>query len=57
MMVATVEHRYEQMNRMPKPIGWLVNNESYYTARNTRAFARSIGLILRPYSAVLNRMA
>jgi putative transposase len=47
LMVATVEHRYGQVNRVPEPIEWLIDNGSCYTARNTRAFARGIGLIPR----------
>ncbi|WP_454887286.1 IS3 family transposase [Sphingomonas oryzagri] len=47
LMVATVEHRYGQVNRVPEPIEWLTDNGSCYTARNTRAFARNIGLIPR----------
>ncbi len=47
LMVATVEHRYGQVNRVPEPIEWLTDNGRYYTARNTRAFARGIGLIPR----------
>ncbi len=44
-MVATVEHRYGQVNRVPEPIKRLTDNASCYTARDTRAFARGIGLI------------
>jgi transposase InsO family protein len=40
LMVATVEHRYGQVNRVPEPIEWLTDNGSCYTARDTRAFAR-----------------
>jgi putative transposase len=47
LMVATVEHRYGQVNRVPEPIEWLTDNGSCYTARTTRAFARGIGLIPR----------
>jgi len=46
LMVAT-EHRYGQVNRVHEPIEWLTHNGSCYTARNTRAFARGIGLIPR----------
>ena len=46
-MVATVEHRYGQVNRVREPIEWLTDNGSYYTAHNTRAFARGIELIPR----------
>ena len=47
LMVATVEHRYGQVNRVPEPIEWLSDNGSPYTARDTRAFARDIGLVPR----------
>ena len=47
LMIATVEHRYGQVNRVPQPLEWLTDNGSCYTARNTRAFARGIGLIPR----------
>jgi putative transposase len=62
LMVATVEHRYGSVNRLPEPIEWLSDNGSCYTARDTRAFARDIGLIprttpARPRSAAHNRMA
>ena len=47
LMVATVEHRYGSVNRLPEPIEWLSDNGSCYTARDTRAFAREIGLVPR----------
>lgn len=47
LMVATVEHRYGSVNRLPKPIEWLSDNGSCYTARDTRAFARDIELVPR----------
>lgn len=47
LMVATVEHRYGPVNRLPEPIEWLSDNGSCYTAHDTRAFARDIGLIPR----------
>ena len=47
LMVATVEHHYGQVNRVPEPIEWLTDNGSCHTARTTRAFARGIGLIPR----------
>lgn len=47
LMVATVEHRYGRVNRVPEPIEWLTNNGSCYTARDTRTFARDIGLVPR----------
>jgi putative transposase len=52
-MVATLEHRYGQLNRVPQPTERLAENGSCYTACDTRAFARDIGLIPRtPQSAV-----
>lgn len=47
LMVATVEHRYGRVNRVPEPIEWLTDNGSCYTARDTRTFARDIGLVPR----------
>jgi putative transposase len=44
-MVATVEHRHGQVNRVTEAIDWLTDNGSCYTAHDTRAFARDIGLI------------
>jgi putative transposase len=46
-MVATVEHRYGRVNRVPEPIEWLTDNGSCYTARDTPNFARDLGLIPR----------
>ena len=47
LMVASVEHRFGQVNRLPQPIEWLTDNGSCFTARDTRRFARDIGLIPR----------
>ncbi len=47
LLVATVEHRYGHVNRLPKPIEWLTDNGSCYTARDTRTFARDIGPLPR----------
>lgn len=44
LMVASVEHRFGQVNQLPGPIEWLTDNGSCYTARETRRFARDIGL-------------
>ena len=44
LMVTSVEHRFGQVNRLPRPIEWLTDNGSCYTARETRRFARDIGL-------------
>lgn len=45
LMVATVEHRFGQVNRVPSAIEWLTDNGSCYTAHDTRRFARDIGLV------------
>ena len=47
LMVATVEHRFGQVNRLPQTIEWLTDNGSCYTAHDTRRFARDIGLVPR----------
>ncbi len=47
LMVATVEHRFGQVNRLPTRIEWLTDNGSCYTAHDTRRFARNIGLVPR----------
>jgi putative transposase len=47
LMVAAVEHRFGQVNRLPRPIEWLSDNGSCYVARDTRGFARDIGLLPR----------
>ncbi|MBW0008229.1 MAG: DDE-type integrase/transposase/recombinase [Sphingomonas sp.] len=46
-MVESVESRFGLVNRLPQPIEWLSDNGSPYTANQTRAFARDIGLIPR----------
>jgi putative transposase len=47
LMVAAVEHRFGRINRLPRPIEWLSDNGSPYVARQTRGFARDIGLVPR----------
>lgn len=44
VMLAAVEHRFGQVNQIPEPIEWLSDNGSCYVARDTRDFARNIGL-------------
>lgn len=46
-MVATVEHRFGRINKLPHAIEWLTDNGSCYTAHDTRRFARDIGLVPR----------
>lgn len=47
LMVAAIEHRFGRVNQLPRPIEWLSDNGSCYVARDTRAFARDIGLLPR----------
>lgn len=44
LMVAAVESRFGQVNRLPQTIEWLSDNGAGYIARETKAFARAIGL-------------
>ena len=45
LMVAAVEARFGRVNRLPRPVGWLNDHGSCYVARDTRTFARDIGLL------------
>ena len=45
LMVADVEHRFGPVNRLPVEIEWLTDNGSCYLARETRRFARDVGLV------------
>src|SRR5829696_7251513 len=45
LMVAAVEHRFGSVNRLPVEIEWLTDNGSCYLARETRRFAREVGLV------------
>ena len=47
LIVAAVEHRFGQVNRLPSAIEWLTDNGGCYLARETRRFAREIGLVPR----------
>ena len=47
LMVAAVEHRFGTVDRLPGPIEWLTDNGSCFVARETRRFARKIGLLPR----------
>lgn len=44
LMLGAVEHRFGLVNQLPEPIEWLTDNGSCYVARDTRGFARDIGL-------------
>jgi len=45
LMVESVERRFGLVDQLPRPIQWLSDNGSPYTATDTRALARSIGLV------------
>ncbi|GJE04225.1 IS3 family transposase IS1312 [Methylobacterium isbiliense] len=45
LMVAAVEHRFGPVNQLPSPIEWLTDNGSCYLGRDTRRFARDLGLV------------
>ncbi|KNY19641.1 integrase [Methylobacterium sp. ARG-1] len=47
LMVAAVEHRFGPVNQLPSLIEWLTDNGSCYVTRDTRCFARELGLILK----------
>jgi putative transposase len=57
LMVAAVEYRFGQVNRLPVTIEWLSDNGSCYVAGDTRSFARDIGLddIRRPLKMARHR--
>ena len=44
LMVAALEHRFGRVDTLPNVIEWLSDNGSCYIARDTRRFARGIGL-------------
>ena len=51
LMVAAVEHRFGPVIRLPGPIEWLTDNGSCFVARETRRFARDIGLAPQDHTA------
>ena len=44
LMVASVESRFGQIDRLPRTVEWLSDNGSGAIAKQTRAFARALGL-------------
>jgi len=44
-MVLSVEHRFGPVNALASPIEWLTDNDSCYTANDTRRFARDVSLV------------
>jgi putative transposase len=45
LMIDSVERRFGSVDQLPRPLEWLSDNGSPYTARDTRALARAIGLV------------
>lgn len=43
LMVAAVEQRFGQINRLSATIEWLTDNDSCYIAGETRKFVRDMG--------------
>ena len=43
-MMQAVEKRFGANGKLPQTIEWLTDNESCYTAAETRSFARQLGL-------------
>ena len=43
-MMQTVENRFGPDGKPPKPIEWLTDNGSCYTAAETRSLAKQLGL-------------
>ncbi len=44
LMMQAVENRFGPNGKPPKPIEWLTDNGSCYTAAETRSFAKQLGL-------------
>ena len=45
LMVAAVEHRFGPANQLPSLTDWLTDNGNCYVVRDTRRFARELGLM------------
>jgi putative transposase len=45
LMIESIERRFGLINKLSKPIEWLSDNGSPYTAGETRVLARDIGLV------------
>ena len=46
LIAETIESRFGLVDHVPHPIEWLSDNGSVYTARDTRIFATSMGLVV-----------
>jgi putative transposase len=55
VMVAAVEYRFGQVNRLPVTIKWLSDNGSCHFAGDTHSFARDIGLEPRTTLSKIHR--
>ena len=45
LMLQSMEHRFGPVEKVPKSVEWLSDNGSCYTARATRNFAKTLGLV------------
>lgn len=56
LLLESLEYRFGQSERGPHPLEWLTDNGSCYIAKETRAFASSLGFVvcttpaIRPHS-------
>lgn len=46
-MLSAVESRFGDVETVPKPIEWLTDNGSCYTAAEARRFGKTLGLVVR----------
>ena len=46
LLLESLEYRLGQSERVPHPLEWLTDNGSCYTAKETRAFASSLGFVV-----------
>lgn len=46
LLLESLEYRFGQSERVPHPLEWLTDNGSCYIAKETRAFASSLGFVV-----------
>jgi len=46
LLLESLEYRFGQSERVPQPLEWLTDNGSCYIAKDTRAFAASLGFVV-----------
>lgn len=46
LLVESLEYRFGQSEQVPHPLEWLTDNGSCYIAKETRAFAASLGFVV-----------